>query len=253
MEKMKVPWAVTLGNHDQEHVARTHITRDHVFEYYESYPHNLNGSWARNIYGAGNKNILIWSFDGSRPVSNIWLIDSGEAVKDHEVRYDWIHTDQIAWYYQTSKYLESRYGQRIPSLMFFHIPLPEFNEMILTNKVLGERHEPESPSRINGGMFSAVMERGDVKGIFCGHDHVNNYIGKYHNVTLGYIGVVGYHGYPHTPPDDVTNDRARGGRVFLFKEADPDNFKTWIRFRDGSTNWEHWSDAYARDQIKSTF
>jgi 3',5'-cyclic AMP phosphodiesterase CpdA len=250
LEKMNIPWAVTLGNHDQEHVAKTHITREQVFEYYESYSHNLNGNWVRDIHGAGNKNILIWSSDGSRPVSNIWLIDSGEAVKDREVHYDWIHVDQIAWYSKTSKDLESRYGQTIPSLMFFHIPLLEFTEMILTAKVIGERHEPESPSRINGGMFSAVLERGDVKGIFCGHDHVNNYVGKYRGVLLGYLGVVGYHGYPHTPPSDGTNDRARGARVFLFNEKAPDSFKTWIRFRDGFANWEHWSDAYERDQIK---
>jgi 3',5'-cyclic AMP phosphodiesterase CpdA len=250
MEKMNVPWAVTLGNHDQEHTARTHITRDQIFEYYESYTHNLNGGWVRNIHGAGNKNILIWNADGSKPVFNIWLVDSGEGAKDPENRYDWIHADQVNWYYQTSKDLESRYGQKIPSLMFFHIPLPEFHEMILTKKILGERHEPESPSNMNGGMFAAVVDRGDVKGIFCGHDHVNNYVGKFHGVTLGQVGVAGYHAYPHTPPGDVSNDHARGGRVFLIKDSEPGSFRTWMRFRDGSTNWEYGSDAYERDQIK---
>ncbi len=250
MEKNRVPWAVTLGNHDQEHAARTHITREQVFTYYESHPHNMNGGWVRDIHGAGNKNILVWSSDGSRPVFNLWLVDSGERASNPEDRYDWIHTDQINWYYQTSQEIENRYGQKIPSLMFFHIPLPEFHEMILTKKILGERHEPESPSRVNGGMFAAVLERGDVKGIFCGHDHVNNYVGQFHGVTLGQVGVAGYYGYPHTPPEDVTNDRARGGRVFFIRQSEAQRFKTWMRFRDGSTNWEHWSDAYEHDQIR---
>lgn len=250
MEKMQVPWAVTLGNHDQEHFERTHISRQEVFKYYESYRYNMNSGWARSIHGAGNKCMLIWDAAGAKPISAVWLVDSGPKSPDPEVRYDWIHADQVNWYCETSKTLESRYGQKISGLMYFHIPVLEFQQMILTKKVIGERHEPESPSRINGGMFAAVLERGDVKGIFCGHDHVNNYLGKFHGVALGYNSVVGFHGYPHTPPNDPTNGRARGARVFTVSAAEPEQFKTWMRFRDGSTNWEHLSDAYMHDQLK---
>lgn len=250
MEAAGVPWAVTLGNHDGEHVARTHIARDQLMSYYEAHAHNLNGGWVRDIHGAGDKNLLVWSADGAAPVLSVWLIDSGESVREPEDNYDWIHTDQVAWYSRTSADLERRYGRKIPGLMFFHIPLPEFHEMILKKKVLGERHEPEAPSGVNGGMFAAVLERGDVKGVFCGHDHVNNYVGKLRGIMLGYVGVAGYRGYPHTPPEDRTNDRARGGRVILFNASEEGRFKTWMRFRDGSTNWEYWSDAYESDQIK---
>lgn len=250
MEKMGVPWAITLGNHDQEHFARTHISREQVFDYYERYPHNVNAGWTRGIHGAGNKQLLLWGSDHAKPVFALWLIDSGESVPDPTIRYDWIHTDQVSWYYNSSVALERKYGHKIPGLMFFHIPLLEFHEMILTHKVLGERHEPESPSNINGGMFAAVLERGDVKGIFCGHDHVNNYVGRFHGVTLGQNGVVGYHGYPHTPPEDASNDHARGGRVILLNQSNPASFKTWMRFRDGSKNWEDVSDAYEHAEIK---
>lgn len=189
-------------------------------------------------------------------VDGVWNVehdaghDSGGKDNDPTIRYDWIHTDQVAWYHQTSRELETRRGSKMPGLMYFHIPLLEFQEMILTRKVLGERHEPESPSRINSGLFAAVFDRGDVKGIFCGHDHVNNYVGKFHGVTLGYNGVVGFHGYPHTPPNDPTNDRARGARVFALDASDPGRFRTWMRFRDGATSWEHSSDAYEFDEIK---
>jgi hypothetical protein len=250
MEETGTPWAVTLGNHDVESSPKTHIGREEVFTFYESHPHNMNGGWERGIHGAGNKNLLIRSATGSNPVFNLWLIDSGPGNEDPEIRYDWIHTDQVAWYRRTSRELEEQYGAKIPAFMFFHIPLPEFHEMILTKKVIGERHEPESPSRMNGGMFAAVMEAGDVKGIFCGHDHVNNYVGKYRGITLGHVGVVGYAGYPHTPADDVSNERARGARVLLLQESDPGHFRTWMRLLDGSTNWEYRSDAYERDLIK---
>jgi 3',5'-cyclic AMP phosphodiesterase CpdA len=250
MERMQVPWAVVLGNHDQEHFPHTNIPRDQAFSLYETFPHNMNGGWARNITGVGAKNLLIWGHDGAAPVADVWLLDSGAGLADRSLRYEWIHADQVDWYFQTSKALEARFGRKIPGLMFFHIPLPEFHEMIETRKVIGERHEPESPSAINGGLFGALLDRGDVMGVFCGHDHVNNYVGRFHGITLGQVGVVGYYGYPHTPPADVTNDRARGARVLLLDEAEPGKFKTWMRFRDGSINWEHWSDAYEQAEQK---
>lgn len=248
MERLQTPWAVVLGNHDQEHFARTHVARDQVFQFYESYPFNMNGGWERGISGAGNKNLLVWGSDGAKPAASLWLLDSGES--DPRFRYQWIHADQTDWYWRTSKALETQYGAKVPGLMFFHIPLPEFHEMVMTKKVLGERHEPESPSAINGGLFGAVLDRGDVMGIFCGHDHVNNYVGRFNGVVLGQVGVAGYYGYPHTPPEDPTNDHARGGRVLLLSEAEPGKFKTWMRFRDGSVNWEHWSDAYEKAELK---
>lgn len=250
MEQKRVPWVVVLGNHDQDHFAKTGIPRDQAFDIYSRYPHNINKGWVRDISGAGNKNFLLWDAEGRKPEFNLWLLDSGGPSPDRAIRYEWVLPDQVAWYWRTSRDLEARFGAKIPGLMFFHIPLPEFREMILTRKVIGERHEPESPSAINGGLFGAALNRGDVMGMFCGHDHVNNYVGRFHGVTLGQVGVVGYYGYPHTPPEDVTNDRARGARVFLLDKNKPNAFRTWMRFRDGSVNWEHWSDAYVEVEQK---
>jgi hypothetical protein len=254
METMKVPWAITFGNHDQEHFPKTHLDKEQVLKLYERYPHNLNAGWVRGLHGGGNKNILIWNAAATAPIFNLWLIDSGDYCGDYPEnrgdRYDWIHDDQVHWYCETSRALEAQYGRKIPGLMFFHIPIREFQEMILNKKVIGERHEPEGASAIHSGLFAAVLERGDVKGIFCGHDHVNNYVGLWKGVYLGYDATVGFRSYPHTPPDDVSNGRARGGRVFLISESDPGHFRTWMRFKDGSTNWESWSESYMRDQLK---
>jgi hypothetical protein len=250
MEKMQVPWAITFGNHDQEHFPKTHLGKDQVLKLYESYPQNINAGWVRGIHGAGNKNILIWNAAASKPVFNLWLVDSGDETRSREDRYDWIHTDQVHWYYETSKQLENQCGGKIPGLMLFHIPLPEFHDMIESKKIIGERHERESPSTINGGLFAAVLDRGDVKGIFCGHEHVNNYVGLWRGVALGFDGVVGHRGYPKAPPDSASNNRARGGRVFLIAESDPWHFNTWMRFKDGSTNWEFQAGVPLHEQLK---
>ncbi|HJV43520.1 metallophosphoesterase family protein [Caulobacter sp.] len=250
MEQMKVPWAVVLGNHDNEHFPKTGMSRDQAFRLYESYPYNMNGGWVQGQSGVGDKNLLLWNAAGTKPVADIWLMDSGAKAEDPSERYQWFHADQTYWYWKASQELEKTWGGKVPGLMFFHIPLPEFREMVMTRKVIGERHEPESPSSINGGLFGALLDRKDVMGVFCGHDHVNNYMGRFHGVNLGQVGVVGSRGYPHTPPSDPTNDRARGGRVLLLDEAKPGKFKTWMRFKDGSANWESWSDAYVEAEQK---
>ena len=45
------------------------------------------------------------------------------------------------------------------------------------------------------GMFAAMLQRGDVKGLFVGHDHINTYMGNYFGVELGYGPGTGFGTY----------------------------------------------------------
>jgi 3',5'-cyclic AMP phosphodiesterase CpdA len=252
MEKKGVPWAVTFGNHDQEHFPATGIGKDEVLSIYASYPHNLNGGYQKGIYGAGNKYMLIWDAAGKRPVYCVWLIDSNEYFQDGKNRaYDWIHADQVQWYYQSSVALEKQYGAKIPGLMFFHIPLREFTDMVNGAKIVGTRHEAECPSTVNSGIFAALLERGDVRGVYCGHDHVNNYVGKWRGIELGYDGSIGHYTYPRVQPDDPANLHVRGGRVFVIKDGNPASHQTWMRFKSGMRNWEADSETLTKSHVGS--
>lgn len=243
MEKMAVPWAVTLGNHDREHFAHTGLSDEAFFALFERQPHNINRGWARGTTGVGNTNLLIWQADGSKPLANLWLLDSGRGVADKSLRYEWVKNEQIAWYMRRSAELEKQYG-KLPALMFFHIPVREFIDLAESKKIIGSRGEDEAPSAVNSGLFAAALERGDVMGMFCGHDHQNNYIGRQRGIALGFIGVTGVlNAYPHIPENDPANARLRGGRVFELSAGQPGRFKTWVRLRDGSVNWENWNDA----------
>ncbi|GAA0527120.1 UDP-2,3-diacylglucosamine pyrophosphatase LpxH [Rhizomicrobium palustre] len=245
MEKAGVPWAVVLGNHDREHNAHTGLADDAFFALFEAYPHNLNAGWNRAITGTGNHHMLVWDAEGNKPLANIWQLDSGKGSKDETLSYEWVHQDQIAWYHTTQAELEKRYGY-LPALMFFHIPVREFIDLAASKKIEGARGEDEAPSGINSGLFAAVLERKDVMGMFCGHDHENNYIGEYRGVTLGFIGVTGVlNAYPHIAETDARNARLRGGRVFELYADKPGQFKSWVRLRDGSINWEHWNTKRA--------
>ena len=72
-------------------------------------------------------------------------------------------------------------------------------------------------------MFTAALERGYVKGMFVGHDHVNNYTGNYYGIQLGYDANVGYQTYGLGGAD---NDRLRGVRVFELDENNLETFTT---------------------------
>lgn len=234
LEARKIPWAIVFGNHDQEHFPFTQWSKKDVMGLYMSYPNNRNVLGPRNIFGVGNDVLLVRDSQGRKPVFAVWLIDSNEYATNGVSGYDWIRTDQIAWYSNTSASLEKKHGKKIPGIMCFHIPLREYSELSATGKIKGDRNEPECPAPVNSGMLAAVVERGDVKGIFVGHDHTNNYVGEWLGVQLGYDGSVTYASY-NRPDDDPKVARGRGARVFEVRESDPWKYKTWMRFSDLTT------------------
>ncbi len=49
---------------------------------------------------------------------------------------------------------------------------------------LGEKNEPVCCPRLNTGLFAALHLAGNVRGVFAGHDHVNDYDGTLHAIRL---------------------------------------------------------------------
>ena len=239
MEQRGIKWAVTFGNHDEDSTPNAGLYEEEMLQFYMAYKHNVNQPGERGITGTGNTHLLIQSSQGSKATFNLWLLDSGRyapdtiAGQDFEgyPTWDWLRFDQVAWYYETSKKLEEKLGYKVPSLMFIHIPLWEYRFMwyasvdgrseadharaVGKHQIVGERNEDECPGPINSGMFSAILGRGDVKGVFCGHDHVNTYHGNYYGVLLGYAGSTGFGAYGLPGAD---RNRLRGARVFHLDE-----------------------------------
>lgn len=81
---------------------------------------------------------------------------------------------------------------------------------------------PADP-QINSGEFDAFKEKGEVLGVYFGHDHNNSFNGKVDGIDLGYTQGAGFHVYG--PGKD------RGVRVIeLNKDS---TFKTYdLRFKD---------------------
>ena len=81
-----------------------------------------------------------------------------------------------------------------PGLAYFHIPLPEFNTFNEQN-IVGVKKEDVCTANVNSGFFATMLEAGDVKAVFVGHDHVNDFCGNMFGINLCYGGGVGYHAY----------------------------------------------------------
>jgi 3',5'-cyclic AMP phosphodiesterase CpdA len=254
VDERRIPWLVAFGNHDEDHTPRTGLDEAAMLEIYRSYPYNVNRVGPAGVTGTGNMNLLVRGSGSEAPAFAIWALDSGRyapakiagQVLDEDAllgwgwmpTWDWIKHDQVSWYTRTSERLEREHGRKIPALMFFHIPLQEFRTMfdndaykrahpelglVPQHGVVGERNEDECPGPFNSGLFAAALERGDVKGIFVGHDHVNDYAGNYFGIQLGYSANSGFATYGLGGSE---NHRMRGARVFQVDERDPAGFKT---------------------------
>lgn len=239
MEESGIHWAVTFGNHDEDHTEKTGIDEEDMLNYYMSFEHNVNKPDSKDITGTGNANLAIKNSKGNAPAFNVWLFDSGRyapeeiAGQDFEGyhTWDWIKQDQIQWYTKTSEKLEQTAGYKVPSLAFMHIPLPEFEYMwygspyggteeshqkaVERHKITGEKNECVCTGPFNSGLFSAMLDRGDVKGVFSGHDHINTFVGNYYGIMLGYAGSTGFGTYGLGGEED---HRLRGARVFHLDE-----------------------------------
>jgi hypothetical protein len=219
MEKRSIPWAIVFGNHDDEH---GEMSKEEMMKVYMSYEHNISQLGPKNVEGVGNYNMLIKSSKNNMPVFNIYMLDSGEYGFTTMPVHNWIKFSQISWYRSISKKLKSKYKSTIPSLMFFHIPLPEWRQVWQNGNAIGQRHEEECTAAVNSGLFSSLLEMGDVKGVFVGHDHVNDYVGDLYGIKLGYSRNVGYGTYG-------LEGFSRGGRVFVLNESNPAEFETYMR------------------------
>lgn len=214
MEDRKIPWAVILGNHDTEHDG---IERSEMMKIYSSYKYNVGK--------ISDYNILIKKASGIGTAFNIYMIDSGSYNLGG---YGYIDQEQVNWYLKTALKLKIMH-YKLSSIMFFHIPLQEYKNVAKTSKIIGECNEDECTQSINTGMFQALTKMKDVKGVFVGHDHNNDYISKLDGVILGYGRCTGYDAYSK-------KNYKRGARIFLLNEHNPEEFKTWIKLYKSTDN-----------------
>ena len=222
VSKRAIPFAVTFGNHDNEQG----LTREELLKIIQSIPHSLTTT-TKGISGVTNYILPLQSSDGSKDAEILYLIDSHSySLIEGVGGYDYIDFDQIQWYRENSrKFADANGGKPVPSLAFFHIALPEFNQAASNETAVlwGARKEKACAPQLNSGLFASMKEMGDVQGVFVGHDHDDDYAVMWHGILLAYGR--------YTGGDTVYNNLPNGARVIELTEGEK-GFRTWIRLKD---------------------
>lgn len=206
-----IPFTICFGNHDRQ----VGVSNEEQLEIYKSIPHFVGDS-AEGVDGCGNHVIEI-AKDGEI-VFLLYCIDSHTSLT---IGYDHVHENQLEWYRKVRDEYELKCGKVVPSIVIQHIPVPEVLELLKEvkrgtkgavqgfrnhagkwyvldkNKVNATGFMKESPAdpMENGGQFDAMAEKGDVVGIYFGHDHINSFNGKVRGIDVGYTQGAGFHVY----------------------------------------------------------
>ena len=229
VQRRGIPWAHVYGNHDAEQP----MTKEEQQPVYEQFPLCLSEAGPADITGVGNYCLPILHHDGDSPAYHLWALDSNREISDYRAAFGLSEEeavvlpdhfgsgsvqasplfDQVDWYYRESLRREKEAGHRVPALMFLHVPILEY--LLLARNpeqtgFIGHKREWICAGELNSGLFMACLQRGDVKGIFCGHEHLCDFQGKYCGITLAYDSCVGY--------DMSAHDDLRGGRVIELHE-----------------------------------
>lgn len=215
-EEAKMPFTVLMGNHDAEY-----LTKDVMYDLLVKSPYYVGEKGPKDIMGCGNCAIPVYDSKGGNKVEAVlYCIDSNDYRPDNKYgEYDWIHYDEIDWYRNRSaQFTRNNGGKPVPSLMFFHIPLLEYNNVLGRDTTVGTAGEGIAGASINSGMFASLVDMQDVMGVFAGHDHDNDFIGTEFGIALGFGRVTGA---------DAYGELKRGGRIIELQEG-KSRFDTWV-------------------------
>lgn len=219
----KIPWAVTLGNHDDEY----DLKRTEIITLLEKLPYSCVEAGPTSLGADGNYILKIESSAARGTVALLYCLDSNAySTLEGVDGYGWIAFEQVEWFRKQSAEFKKANGDKpVPALAFFHIPVPEYNEVWDSpdSTCIGVKNETVCAPAINTGLFAAMLESKSVLGVFVGHDHDNDFIGSLHGIALSYGRATGFDSY---------GDLTRGARVIELLEGKRE-FVSWIRTENG--------------------
>ena len=227
LEDRNIPFTMTFGNHDGEAA----LKKPEQFEIYKQSPMFVYADAASD----GDDATFCLTVEDK---FLIYLFDTHSRAK--EGGYSGVNQEQIDWY----RSVRDSYGETVPSLVFQHIPTPEYFDVIKkvrrftkgAVRAYGDhknefytldpyncglrdfmKESPAAPYK-NIGQVDALLEKGEVLGLYVGHDHINSFVSNYKGLDLGYTQGAGFNVYG--PGYD------RGVRIFNIEESGSYETKT---------------------------
>lgn len=221
-----IPWAYIFGNHELQSCVET----AKYIEILKRMPNSLFKTGPAHIQGNSNYIVRVMASEKAQPAALLYMFDDGTKMTYPFKGKKWIHRNQVTWYVDNSKrFTKGNNCEPIPALAFLHVPLPEYKELWDHYTCYGTCGKGKISPQINSGLFAAMLEMGDVMGVFAAHSHQNDFYGDLHGIRLVHSRITGYgkvqEGYP------------RGARVIRLYEGER-RFETWQRLDDGNVLWD---------------
>ena len=237
LEERDIPFCITFGNHD----CNCGIPNAAQMPIYRSHKGFVSGK-IKSADDPGTFLLTIKDGNGKNDLFALYVIDSGG--KSDSGAYSPVSPDRVQWFCTERDRLLQENGQYLPALVFQHIPLPEYYDAlvrvekgtkgaveafynhsgeyyVLPKEALSRGdfmlESPAAPDE-NTGELDALTEKGDVLGVYVGHDHINSFSLLHRGIQIGYTQGCGFHTYGP--------GSKRGVRIFTLSEADLSSFET---------------------------
>lgn len=209
-EKIGIPYAMVFGNHDAESLSKWN--KSQLSDYFSN--PNLNHSLfekGEEMFGEGNCAIKFLNNDGTiKQVA--YFMDSGEAD---------IKQNQIDWYSGSVLAFNQEAGKNVPSIIFMHIPLYEYQfayEESNGEFLYGFHNESISAINPECRLFDSITSLQSTTAVFCGHDHRNTWGIRYENVLLSFCPTLDYNAYLNF----FEGEELMGGQIITLQSDDVD-------------------------------
>jgi 3',5'-cyclic AMP phosphodiesterase CpdA len=184
LDALGLPWLYVFGNHDPE----GNVGREPIRDLFDS------TDWGVIGFHSGGTGSIKCDYqvdlklnNAKHPVWEIYAFDSGSEPGNRSIK-----AGQVLWFQEKSKESQKAHQQVIPAISIFHIPLKQY-EMLWNDSTLTKQgffNEKVCFEEDDGQVYEAFLKQGNIKACICGHDHDNNYWGKYHGGILLVYGHV---------------------------------------------------------------
>ncbi|RYG45957.1 hypothetical protein EON79_11350 [bacterium] len=223
MNDLGTPWSLVFGNHDHSKGHPGSISLDDYYARLENHATGFIGTESGREYGY---RIDVRSGKDA-PSFSLFAFNCGSPETTMKVT-----EGQIAWF-RAQLEADAKAGRTQPILVMQHIPMVEYKELFDAKGAKGRQGEKVCFESDSGSVFEAYRQSGRVRAVFCGHDHVNDYLGDHKGILLAYGRVSGWSGY---------GDWQRGGRAIDLNLKDR-TFKTRVVLPAGASEKPEWNST----------
>ena len=194
-EYLKIPYGITLGNHDTE----GGLSANQIMQMEENMKYSVSRNTELNYkYNIPNSNyyVKVYSSSGNKKVAAIlWFFDTGsQGCKNNPKSWSCIKEDILNWYEENTNILKKELGYNPQGLAFFHIPVREIIIAYNNNKkIYGGKMRvlPLCPLE-ETGVVERMLKMKNIKGLFFSHNHGNDFCSKIYGIELCYGRKAGY-------------------------------------------------------------